>query len=88
MAVRRRAIEHRFEQVLGRPTGRACRGRRSAGRGRTRLGRVSGIIALGDIATGLVAIGGVAIGLFIVGGMAVRLVALGGVASGWWLMAP
>jgi hypothetical protein len=83
MAVRRRAIEYRSEQVWGNlPVVHVAVGGRQAD-GRYRLGRARGIIALGDIATGLVAIGGVAIGLFSVGGLAVGLVALGG--GGSWL---
>jgi hypothetical protein len=82
MAVRRRAIEYRSEQVWGDlPVVHVAVGGRQAD-GRYRLGRARGIIALGDIATGLVAIGGVAIGLFSVGGVAVGLVAVGAVAIG------
>jgi len=82
MAVRRRAIEYRSEQVWGNlPVVHLSVGGRQAD-GRYRLGRARGVIALGDVATGLVAIGGVAIGLFSVGGVAVGLVALGAVALG------
>jgi hypothetical protein len=82
MAVRRRAIEYRSEQVWGNlPVVHVSVGGRQAD-GRYRLGRARGVIALGDIATGLVAIGGVAIGLFSVGGVTVGLVALGAVALG------
>jgi hypothetical protein len=82
MAVRRRAMEYRSEQVWGNlPMVHVSVGGRQAD-GRYRLGRARGIIALGDVATGLVAIGGVAIGLFSVGGVAVGLVALGAVAIG------
>jgi GLTT repeat (6 copies) len=82
MAVGRRAIEYRSEQVWGGlPVVHVSVGGRQA-EGRYRLGRVRGVIALGDIATGLVAVGGVAIGLFSVGGVAVGLVALGAVAIG------
>jgi hypothetical protein len=82
MAVRRRAMEYRSEQVWGDlPVVHVSVGGRQAD-GRYRLGRARGIIALGDVATGLVAVGGVAIGLFSVGGVAVGLVALGGVAVG------
>jgi hypothetical protein len=82
MAVRRRAIEYRSEQVWGDlPVVHVSVGGRQAD-GRYRLGRARGIIALGDVATGLVAVGGVAIGLFSVGGIAIGLVALGGAAIG------
>lgn len=82
MAVGRRAIEYRSEQVWGGlPVVHVSVGGRQAD-GRYRLGRARGVIALGDIATGLVAVGGVAIGLFSVGGVAVGLVALGAVAIG------
>jgi hypothetical protein len=82
MAVGRRAIEYRSEQVWGGlPVVHVSVGGRQAD-GRYRLGRARGVIALGDIATGLVAVGGVAIGLFSVGGVAVGLVALGAVAVG------
>jgi hypothetical protein len=82
MAVRRRAMQYRSEQVWGDlPVIHVSVGGRQAD-GRYRLGRARGIIALGDVATGLVAVGGVAIGLFSVGGVAVGLVALGGVAIG------
>jgi hypothetical protein len=77
MAVRRRAMEYRSEQVWGNlPMVHVSVGGRQAD-GRYRLGRARGIIALGDVATGLVAIG-----LFSVGGVAVGLVALGAVAIG------
>jgi GLTT repeat (6 copies) len=80
MAVGRRAMEYRSEQVWGDlPVVHVSVGGRQAD-GRYRLGRARGIIALGDVATGLVAVGSVAIGLFSVGGVAVGLVALGGVA--------
>jgi hypothetical protein len=82
MAVGRRAMEYRSEQVWGDlPVVHVSVGGRQAD-GRYRLGRARGIIALGDVATGLVAVGGVAIGLFSVGGVAIGLVALGGVAVG------
>jgi hypothetical protein len=82
MAIRRRAMEYRSEQVWGGlPVVHVSVGGRHAD-GRYRLGRARGIIALGDVATGLVAVGGVAIGLFSVGGVAVGLVALGAVAIG------
>jgi len=82
MAVGRRAMEYRSEQVWGNlPVVHVSVGGRQAD-GRYRLGRARGIIALGDVATGLVAVGGVAIGLFSVGGIAIGLVALGGVAVG------
>src|SRR5512132_1429523 len=82
MAVGRRAIEYRSEQVWGGlPVVHVSVGGRQAD-GRYRLGRARGVIALGDTATGLVAVGGVAIGLFSVGGVAVGLVALGAVAIG------
>jgi hypothetical protein len=82
MAVRRRAMEYRSEQVWG-----PCRwsmSRSGVGRPMAAIGPAgpAGSIALGDIATGLVAIGGVAVGLFSVGGVAVGLVALGAVAIG------
>jgi hypothetical protein len=83
MAVRRRAMEYRSEQVWGDlPVVHVSVGGRQAD-GRYRLGRARGIIALGDVATGLVAVGGVAIGLFSVGGVAIGLVALGGLAVGF-----
>ena len=82
MAVGRRAMEYRSEQVWGDlPVVHVSVGGRQAD-GRYRLGRARGIIALGDVATGLVAVGGVAIGLFSVGGVAIGLVAWGGVAVG------
>ena len=82
MAVRRRAMEYRSEQVWGTlPVVHVAVGGRQAD-GRYRLGRARGVIALGDVATGLVAIGGVAIGLFSVGGVAIGLVAVGAVAVG------
>jgi hypothetical protein len=84
MAIRRRAMEYRSEQVWGDlPVVHVSIGGRQAD-GRYRLGRARGIIALGDIATGLVAVGGVAIGLFSVGGVAVGLVAWVRWPSGWW----
>jgi hypothetical protein len=83
MAVRRRAMEYRSEQVWGDlPMVHVSVGGRQAD-GRYRLGHARGIIALGDVATGLVAVGGVAIGLFSVGGVAIGLVALGGLAVGF-----
>jgi hypothetical protein len=82
MAVRRRAMEYRSEQVWGSlPMVHVSVGGRQAD-GRYRLGRARGVIAVGDVATGLVAIGGVAIGLVSLGGVAVGLVALGAVAIG------
>jgi hypothetical protein len=82
MAVRRRAIEYRSEQVWGDlPVVHVSVGGRQAD-GRYRLGRARGIIALGDIATGLVAIGGVAVGLVAVGAVAIGLVAVGAVSVG------
>ena len=82
MAVRRRAMEYRSEQVLGSlPVLHVSVGGRQVD-GRYRLGRARGVVAVGDVATGLVAIGGVAIGLVSVGGVAVGLVALGAVAIG------
>jgi hypothetical protein len=82
MAVRRRAMKYRSEQVWGSlPVVHVSVGGRQAD-GRYRLGRARGVIAVGDVATGLVAIGGVAIGLVSVGGVAVGLVALGAVAIG------
>jgi hypothetical protein len=82
MAVGRRAMEYRSEQVWGDlPVVHVSVGGRRAD-GRYRLGRARGIIALGDVATGLVAVGGVAIGLLSVGGVAIGPVALGGVAVG------
>jgi hypothetical protein len=82
MAVGRRPMEYRSEQVWGDlPVVHVSVGGRQAD-GRYRLGRARGIIALGDVATGLVAVGGVAIGLFSVGGVAIGLVAVGGVAVG------
>jgi hypothetical protein len=82
MAVGRRAMEYRSEQVWGDlPVVHVSVGGRQAD-GRYRLGRARGIIAVGDVATGLVAVGGIAIGLFSVGGVAIGLAALGGVAVG------
>src|SRR5512132_1768981 len=82
MAVGRRAIEYRSEQVWGGlPVVHVSVGGRQAD-GRYRLGRARGVIALGGAGAGLVAVGGVAIGLFSVGGVAVGLVALGAVAIG------
>jgi hypothetical protein len=82
VAVRRRAMEYRSEQVWGSlPVVHVSVGGRQAD-GRYRLGRTRGVIAVGDVATGLVAIGGVAVGLVSLGGVAVGLVALGAVAIG------
>ncbi len=82
MAVRRRAMEYRSEQMWGSlPVVHVSVGGRQVD-GRYRLGRARGVLAVGDVATGLVAIGGVAIGLVSVGGVAVGLVALGAVAIG------
>src|SRR5215218_2527288 len=82
MAIRRRAIQYRSEQVWGDlPVVHVSVGGRQAD-GRYRPGRARGIIALGDVATGLVALGGVAIGLVAVGGVAMGLVAIGAVAIG------
>jgi hypothetical protein len=82
MAVRRRAMEYRSEQVWGTlPVIHVAVG---AGRPMAAIGPdgPAGSSPWGDAATGLVAVGGVAIGLFSVGGVAVGLVALGGVAIG------
>jgi hypothetical protein len=80
MAVRRRAMEYRSEQVWGSlPVVHVSVGGRQTD-GRYRLGRARGVVAVGDVATGLVAVGGVAIGLFSVGGVALGLAALGAVA--------
>ena len=82
MAVRRRAMEYRSEQVWGTlPVIHVAVG---AGRPMAAIGPAgpAGSIALEDVATGLVAIGGVAVGLVALGAVAIGLVAVGAVAIG------
>jgi hypothetical protein len=73
-------IDYRSRRrIFGLPLVHICFGRDPEGK---RLGRASGIIAIGDIAIGAVAIGGFSFGGVSVGGMGLGLIGIGGLVPG------